>query len=377
MLQKNGDDMTLGYLIDYAVTKQEEVLLKIFTQKSEHLILKCDERIFVDRSRAKTSDEIINALKKGKEEIRGQLIRFSLVDDLIKKIDTLYSDGTDEFGLTQYAPELPATSRIVVDSGSYQKYGKDIICSKTAITFIVPTDDALVNAEDDKFVIGGKKEVTISSNTYTLSAYSLKKNAGFADVVLVKGDMNSERYLNTTMPILVTDLGEALNMDGYVVKQITGFRGQEEFEGNFKLGYTPDDEIGPGDLICVHVNGKNEIDKVRILYNYGEDKDGIIGPKSIDDALNAHKNTDLSWNYYIISGLANSLNDRVMALGKNAQEVVYREYVGSAPLIIYNSKAIGKSKIDLSTVDSIQMGVGKRVVIVKQSGNVSCLYAWQ
>lgn len=264
--KRKSDSNFLGYVTSYFEDENDagRLKLKIFDQESVMGIYGFENSVKIDQKSCKEDDEILKALKLGKDTIAGQLIVFSLSKEgLLKTIDTVHpSNYEDEDTLFVNAPF--EKRQYLYNSNTF---GRTVIANSDTVIFGVPLDSKLENADDDDFALLNLSYFT-SSEDYDVEAYKTVNDNGFEDAIVCFGDIYKQ-INNETDLFLVDKIKQGLNGDGDIVEVVTGYLGGESKTITTQSGYSLENNgVASGDIIRLSLSYKGEAINYEMIYDY-------------------------------------------------------------------------------------------------------------
>jgi len=273
-----SDSFKFAYLInaftDDETYDKERVLIKMFTEDSEMLVAVCSEKVTVDSVRYSKNDEIIKALSSG-NEVKSQLIRFKYnMKNEIAAIDT--KDGAKD-------PEK-SLHLMEADKNLYKHWtnlvGYNAYVPTSVKVMIVPEEGTEKTAAPDQFQVKNISAVP-SGKASRIDLYQLDENSLTIDFVVyysaIKSSVDTYASLQVVEkitkglnsddePALIFRLDSTGNSVSYAISP--------EYVAE-TTGYTNVEPslIGPGDVIRIATDYKNEITSIQLILDYSKAKE--------------------------------------------------------------------------------------------------------
>lgn len=278
-LDSGGEN--IGYLINHYIKDADEtpkLAVRICTQNKKIETYTSKEYVFINGKKKDVSDIVGNAALIGQLNTP-QLIKYEINQDVLKKI-TFASDGYDsnEFSL-DLERTLECTSTSILDEKYY--------VSAETIVFYVPHPDG-ITYEDVKYDTGKYRILTGSwfgqGSIYPMKVYDITEDGMIKYAVYMK-DYRWSQIGEGEPWLAVTDVGEAVNSDGDVVKVLVGYN-ESGKEQRFEIAEAEilnadvmsvstetgcltdsgsDRLVASGDLIQYHIDSKGKLDEVKII----------------------------------------------------------------------------------------------------------------
>ncbi len=254
-----NSSFTYGYIIGASYEDFiDEMELKILTQSGEIKIMACDKKLIIDGDVYKLSDgDIIESLLIGEDEkIRGQLVRYSVKDEKVNKIDTRRVSTKEADTNSMY--------RVFTEerqSHWYNSYnlGRKAILKTSTPVFYIPND--FNTAIEENFYLGTAAAGLKNDKSYTADAYKNSSLNGFADAVVVYYDATSDMGgSGTSKKIFIVDKIEEGLYEDEVVTIVEGFE-----NSSAKTVYVPSEidlsGVEQGDVLAFTYDIKGNVMK--------------------------------------------------------------------------------------------------------------------
>ncbi len=375
-------EMMYGYLINQGKkgTISSTLQFKVLTDDGEVRVLDCAERVLVDGTKEKGSDDIDTAIKKGQTDPKlGQVIRFSLDDEgKVKEIDTIHSGkgGNDKLFVTHDWATRRYSSRSV-------RFDTTAMAGANTVIFRIPeindTDnpdvlpDDITLADDDDFMTL-KTSFFSNSSSYNMQAYKLKKESGFEDVIVYQGTVTKTISTSTDM-FVISSIRYELTDDGDYAESVYGCTAGTMLSYRMAPGFSVKD-LGyeSGDIIRIVTNNEGEAIDVACVYKYMNGIDPntnawiTLSEGTTTYSSNFWENgryktitTANPWSAFTVA-YANvvSTNDGVLKLsrtGYTLDDVDEVLKISTTPVIVIYDKQAGKDKISIGNLSDLVPGV--------------------
>lgn len=375
-------EMMYGYLVNQGAkgTISSTLQLKVLTDDGEVRILDCADKVIVDGTKEKGSDDIDTAIKKGKTDTKlGQVIRFSLDDEgKVKEIDTLYvgKGGNDKlFATHDWATRRYSSRSVRFDTTALVGTNTVIFripdISDTDEPDLLPDDITLVNDDD---LMALKTSFFSNSSSYKMQAYKIRKESGFEEVIVYQGTVKKSISTSTDM-FVISSIRYELTEDGDYAESVYGCTAGTMMSYRMAPGFSVKN-LGyeSGDIIRVVTNTKGEAIEVACVYKYMNGIDPntnawITLPEGTTTyTSNYWENgryktitTANAWSAFTVA-YANvvSTNDGVLKLsrtGYTLDDVDEVLKLSSLPVIVIYDKSAGKEKISIGNLSDLVPGV--------------------
>lgn len=328
-----------AYLINSVISDDFSPKLKAKYLKEDGKIEYADfaEKAKVDGVTYKTAAEIMKALTSdGSAKSRLMLCKTDSEGN-IKEADTSTRDSRYEGENTLQTEVGYKTSQRYKSSGVI---GALINMDSNTKVFCIPSKGDVSNDDEKDFAVLGYN--TIDNDTFlNAESYKTTEDGGMAKYVCIY-NYNMNRFKSATLPVLVSDVSDALNSNGQSVKCLNGY--QDGNAVSFKAEEDFDiDSVGitSGCFVRVALNSDNEITQARVLYD----------PSKTDGKTSS---SDINNDYRTVVGYANCIADGVMYIGENSGgEKTLGIKTSGLSVLVYDSTQ--REKVKTGTVNEAKI----------------------
>lgn len=365
----NNDGKNFGCVINANISEDTDNLrLKIYTQNGTVELLEVTSgKVEVDGKVMNSKDALDSILKNCP---LGGIIRYTVNNNgALVEVDTAYfnKDYESEYSLRQIV-----SAKKLVYLPTSKSFGVILPTDSNTVIMQIPKEDGEVSTNEKDYAINPK---FVGYDPYVVDGYTTNPDSIFPDVIVTGAVSGEESWC-----YLVDSVSDALNKDGELVKtvRVGGREGISQInvadtfevtEADRISGYVSYDDISEGDIIKINQNGRGEILKIKLVFDYDKDK-------AIDTSrLNAYGSYE-KWDnencgyvkkvqnsYYKFGSLESDENDSIMPLTTSA-------------IIVYDSKRradeiyIGTEK-DIKSVEDV--GDDASYIITNQKNGISQL----
>ena len=315
-LTKISGDMKLGYLINARINHRNDDCLEItvFSEDSEEIKIKSGKKVKIDGVRKK-AEEVFEELKRGGTEVVSDLIRYSVIDDLLVEIDTPYNSilkdmpkDTDPDSILPGPYETKNSFRLInywsrpyeneVDSSGkkvnstqalwYKPAGRTfgrrpVVAGKqNAKVFTVPSDPK--NAGIEYFNCTNMTYFAMD-NTYLIDAYSFDEGSTQADVLVHITASTATQTINSNTVGIVSEISTVWNekTEEVMTSMTIGSResiqtvytDEEAFYSKVRAydhtTYTDTYKLSKGDIVIYDVDSLNKITALYLVWDADEE----------------------------------------------------------------------------------------------------------
>lgn len=258
--EKGDEDYLLyGYMTYIGLNDDETVSIKMYTQNNEWKIYQLsDNKVITNEGSVKAAQLLSSSfygLIDGEGKTIQQLVKYKR--DYLGEVKYLYipQDKDDEiFSTTE---KITNGSYVSTISGILDTTTRDraIHISGSTVVFVVP--DKSDNAYYDKFLVTDASY--FNNDTYDVEGYDSDKYGIHKAVVTKMIDSGKVSEM-----ILVDEIYETVKDDDIVIA-LSGYSKGENKEYIIKDIYSAYDDakkLKKGDIITVHINGRNDIDLI-------------------------------------------------------------------------------------------------------------------
>lgn len=359
-----------GYLVDIEISDNSfgEIIygVKIFTENNKMAVFKTEEDLRVNG----TKDDSTTSINKFRVNgvCQPQLVKFVATDDGILKELISYTDKSAVENYAGYDEDNFTLDYVTGSVFQYRSGNKSIdtkyIVNGSTLRFIIPVDG---NEKNYKCTTCASDLDATKTSGVTYSLFDASKKR-VASVLLEVSTTSISSFGNEyKTPVVVTELGRAVNDEGLEVTVVKGYAGKEEIK------YITDDEtmadagevssafagikvsqLQCGDIVQFNTAGAdNEIQAMRILYRRS-------APRTYDEWGNStgtvNERDYYAWLYATSAKVLDQYEDVIIAhTNRNATEAgtqTARNRVfplnGSVTVYVYDSSRNKLAKTDMS-----------------------------
>ncbi|MEG2381031.1 MAG: hypothetical protein RSB38_04975 [Oscillospiraceae bacterium] len=390
-LEQNAYDSDFFvYLADVCMLNSldNSVILKIYTQTNEVKEVNLKEKAIIDGKKYSNLKEAFDYIKKHKYGIGNLvLVRFNDNDEITymdfsyNAIDDQYpsynsNEGENSLHITEgiYKSEHRLFSDVI---------GNNLVgVDDTTKAFIVPSK----GDTEDIFVTKVSAGIVSYYNPkYKITAYASDKNKLIASAIVIYRDVSGYDITNVSVSTrldnaIVTDIADAVNVNGDMVKKLTITNG-----GDITFVYTESingarclksgKEVMVGDIIKYGTNKTKEIpdNQLVIMYSPSEDKENLIYN---DGYFTGNTNNLTCYDYGIIKGDIMKLNNRYFQIAcDNGEKRIFS--LATVKYVLYDSTASNKVTLgDYTDMISSEANNGEGSTIILDYSAGKALYAY-
>lgn len=332
---KESGDMSLGYLIDAALTDEalnsDVLYIKAFCEIGKVVTYKIADKVTVDGVRIKSNvGPLIDAmLRNSNGEIENQLFRYSVNSDKeINKLD-LYetiTSSSEEHADNNLFKVLSQTSLYYKKTS--KSFSNRVKIDDSTKIFVIPND--IKNAEENEYTMTNADWLK-SDGRYYVEAYSTDINSMITDALVVKYNLND--FPVYYHPSVVKDVFGCKNSNGDVTVGITIENDQSELKltaaasdvvnraRSINTSDLNEYKVDEGDVIKYVLNPLGEISAIQVIYKYSTDK--------ILNTLQANPSTVFN-NGRVLKGYVYNVNGDLISIAFEDLSGCAPEYVVSA-----------------------------------------------
>lgn len=236
-LTKMSADMKLGYMINARIKHGYDDCLEItvFSEDSEEIKIKSGKKVKIDGVRKK-AEEVFEELKRGGTEVVSDIIRYSVIDDLLVEIDTPYNsilkdmpkdtdpdsilpgpyETKNSFRLINYwsrpyenevdasGKKVNATQALWYKPAARTFGRRPVVAGKqNAKVFIVPSDPKTAGTE---YFNCTNMAYFSMDKTYLIDAYSFDEGATQADVLIHVTSSTATQTINSNTVGIISEI---------------------------------------------------------------------------------------------------------------------------------------------------------------------------
>lgn len=215
--EESNSNMQFGFVIDaYMDDTSDACMIKMLKQNGEIASIKLASKYSVDGISEKNSQKAMKLFssKEGGEE---QLIRYSVRDEEITKIDTreISANENETNSMYDIFPENRKANRWY---NSYNLGRKCVLTSSTPVFYIPQDNTSSENYKVANAALGLKNDIS-----YVSDAYKINSRNAFADAVVVYYNVDKfEIWYSQTSPFVIDSFEKRFD-DGEVVTVVKGY----------------------------------------------------------------------------------------------------------------------------------------------------------
>lgn len=316
-LKKMSADMKLGYMIKAKMTDEYDydcLELTVFSEDSERVKLRSGKKIKIDGIR-RNAEDVYEELKRGGTEIVCDIIRYSIVDDLLVEIDTPYNSAlkdmpkdTDPGSVLPGPYETENSFRLinywsrpyeeeVDDAGNkvnstqalwYKPAGRTfgrrpVVAGKqNAKVFVVPSNP---ESADIEYFNCTNMSYFSMDKTYLIDAYSFDEGSTQADVIIhITSSVASQTISSNAVGIIskikkewnpkTEEVMTSLTIGSRESTQ-TVYTNEEMFYSKVRAydhnTYTDLYQLSEGDIVIYDVDSLNNIKALYLVWDADEE----------------------------------------------------------------------------------------------------------
>ena len=283
---KESGDMSLGYLIDAALTDEafnsDVLYIKAFCEIGKVVTYKIADKVTVDGVRIKSNagSSIDAMLRNSNGEIENQLFRYSVNSDKeINKLD-LYetiTSSSEEHADNNLFKVLPQTS--LYYKKTTKSFSNRVKIDDNTKIFVIPND--IKNAEENEYTMTNADWLQ-SDGRYYVEAYSTDANSMITDALILKYNLTD--FPVDYHPSIVKNVYGCKNSNGDITVGITIENELAELKltaatsdvvnraRNINTSDLNEYKVEEGDVIKYVLNPLGEIRAIQVIYKYSTDE---------------------------------------------------------------------------------------------------------
>lgn len=259
------ESFKFAYLVNvFEDDAKERLLVKMYTEDSEMLVVVCAEKVVIDSDSCSTNNAIKKALSV-KNEVKSQLIRFKCnMKNEIVAIDTAEDKNA------------PENSLHLMDNDKYlykhwtNLVGRNAYVPTSVKVMIVPEEGTEKEASAEQFQVKNISAVP-SGKGRRLDLYQIDKNSLTIDFVVYYNAIKSSVDTYASLQVVEKTM-KGLNSDNETVcifrLDSTGNGVNYAISSNYNKDNIDPELINKGDVIRIATDYKNEITSIQRVLDY-------------------------------------------------------------------------------------------------------------